>query len=272
MNDVTFCFLVTQDLVKEHIWREWFEGLEKLQFKFSIVVHCSPCNKNKVTSEWLIQHLLPDDYICKNTIWDWLLTAMLLMYDYAVKTHPAAWYTLHSEKCVPVVSPQKFIEYFNKYQQNSFISYSRIWWNPFKVNRANLKLLPPTMHLVHSMWCILCHEDLSQMINLSKNNEKINEILSILIRGPTADESYAAVLLFNINNFKNVINKNTTLVDWKRTPNGSNPYTFNEWSTRDEDIVRNIRKSNSNEYMFMRKIGPTFPDHVLRNYIFNNFQ
>jgi hypothetical protein len=28
--DVTFCFLVTRDLSKEHIWREWFEGLSRV--------------------------------------------------------------------------------------------------------------------------------------------------------------------------------------------------------------------------------------------------
>lgn len=271
MNDVTFCFLVTHDLVKEHIWRKWFEVLERLQFKFTIVVHCSPSNKNKVTSEWLTRYFLPEERMCK-TAWEWVLSAMLIMYDYALQTCPAAWYTLHSETCVPAVSPEKFIDYFNKYNQKSFMSYDRIWWNPFKVTRANLKFLPPQMHWVHSMWSIFCHEDLNQMINVSKTDEKIKEILSILIRGPAADESYAAILLDNINSFKNVINKHTTLVDWKRTPNGSNPYTFNEWSTHDETIVRKIRKSNSNEYMFMRKIGPTFPDHVLRNYIFNNFQ
>ena len=47
--DATFCFLVTQDLSKEHIWREWFEGLKRLQFKCAIVVHCS--NKDAIHSE-----------------------------------------------------------------------------------------------------------------------------------------------------------------------------------------------------------------------------
>lgn len=48
--DVTFCFLVTRDLSKEHIWREWFEGLNRLQIKCAIVVHCS--HKGSIQSEW----------------------------------------------------------------------------------------------------------------------------------------------------------------------------------------------------------------------------
>ena len=57
--DVTFCFLVTRDLSKEHIWREWFECLARLQFKCAIVVHCS--HKDSIRSDWLKQHLIPDE-------------------------------------------------------------------------------------------------------------------------------------------------------------------------------------------------------------------
>ena len=267
MNDATFCFLVTRDLAKEHIWREWFDGLERLQFKFSVVAHCSLSNKHKVKSEWLKQRLLPDNCMCQ-TAWGWLVNAMMTMYAYAVKTCPAEWYTLHSETCVPMVSPEKFIELFNKHKQNSFVAYDKIWWNPSIVKRANLHLLPVQMHLVHSQWCIFCHEDLSQMVNLPKTNARMKHVLSVLMSGSVADESYAAVLLFNINNLKNVIKKQTTLVDWKRTPNGNNPHTFSEWTAQDEAVVRDIRKTSANEHMFMRKVGPTFPDHVLRRHIF----
>lgn len=71
--DVTFCFLVTRDLSKEHIWREWFECLARLQFKCAIVVHCS--NKDSIHSEWLKQHLIPDERRRK-TAWGWVLNAI----------------------------------------------------------------------------------------------------------------------------------------------------------------------------------------------------
>lgn len=262
MNDATFCFLATRDLVKEHIWREWFDGLERLQFKFSIVVH-GP--RDKIRSNWLKRHLLPDERVRK-TAWGWLVMAMMSMYDYAVAAHPAAWYTLHSETCVPMVSPARFVETFNKHKQNSFVSYSKAWWNPLRMKRANLHLFPPAMRLVHSQWCIFCHEDLSQMVGLPKTDNRINQVLTTVMRGNIADESYAAILLLLINNLKNVISKSTTLVDWKRTSNGNNPHTFDDWTKQDETIVRAMMQ-NGSEYMFMRKIGPEFPDRILRMFI-----
>jgi hypothetical protein len=267
-NDATFCFLVTQDLTKEHIWREWFEGLERLQFKFAIVVHCSASHKNKVKSDWLKRHFLPDEHM-RDTEWGWIVSALMSMHEYAIAMHPAAWYSSHTETCVPMVSPEKFIDVFNKHKQNSFVSYCKAWWNPLKVKRANLHLLSPEMHLAHSSWCIFCHEDLHQIVNLPKTDERIKHVLNTVILGHVADESYAAIMLLVINNLKNVINEPTTLVDWKRTPNGNNPHTFISWTVEDETIVRNIRRNSKNNYMFMRKVGPTFPDHILRRHIFN---
>jgi hypothetical protein len=266
MNNATFCFLLTADLKKEHIWREWFDRLQQLQFRFAIVVHCSLSHKDNVRSEWLRQYFLPDSCM-RPTAWGWIVHALMSMHEYALQTHPSEWYTLHSESCVPMVSPERFVEKFNKYKQNSFVPYEKIWWNPSTVKRANLIMLPPQMHLVHATWCILCHEDLSQMVNLSKTNENIKKIFSTLASGYIGDESYVAVLLFNINNCVNVIKKSTTLADWKRTPNGNNPHTFIKWTPQDEAIVRENCKTTPNEYMFMRKISPAFPDDVLRKHI-----
>jgi hypothetical protein len=268
MNDATFCFLITGDLTKEHIWREWFDGLDRLQFKHAIVVHCSLSHKDTIKSEWLKQWLMPDSCM-RPTAWGWLVEAMMSMCEYAVQTHPSEWYTLHSESCVPMVSPERFVENFNKYKQQSFVSYDKIWWNPNIVKRANLRMLPQSMHLVHSQWCIFCHEDLSQMVILSKTNEEIKNIFDIVSSGHTGDESYAAVLLLKINRCKNVIRKQTTLTDWKRSTNGNHPYKFETWTYDDEESVRSIRRT-ANEHMFMRKVGSTFPDSVLRRYIFDN--
>ena len=110
------------------------------------------------------------------------------------------------------------------------------------------------------------------MVNLSKTNKKIKDMLSMLSSGHAGEESYAAVLLLNINRLKNVIKKKTTLVDWKRTPNGNNPYKFDAWTKTDEEHVRENFKMNSNEHMFMRKVGAAFPDDVLRKHIFDNFK
>ena len=102
------------------------------------------------------------------------------------------------------------------------------------------------------------------MLHLPKTD---NDVLQTVIQGHASEESYAAIMLLAINNLKNVINRPTTMVDWKRTPNGNNPYTFVEWTDADASIVRSIRDQSPNEFMFMRKISPTFPDHVLRSFL-----
>lgn len=267
-NDVTFCFLVTTDLVKEHIWREWFDQLQQLQFKFKIIVHCSPSNVDNVKSDWLKLHFIPNKRT-RDTAWGWVLKSMMSMYEHAIDTCPAAWYTLHSETCVPMVSPETFIRIFNEHKQHTFVSHRRAWWNILKVRRANLHLLPSDMHVAHSQWCIFCHEDLSQLVKMSKLDEHIKNALSVLAGGHAAEESYAAALLGSINDMKNVINQPTTLVDWNRSLNGNNPHVFIEWTDADETIVNDLRKTNANTFMFMRKIGPTFPDEILRKHIFD---
>ena len=110
------------------------------------------------------------------------------------------------------------------------------------------------------------------MVSLSKTNEEIKNILSLVSSGHTGDESYAAILLLNINRLKNVIKKKTTLVDWKRTPNGNNPYKFDSWTFNDVESVRENRRMNANEYMFMRKVGASFPDSILRKHIFDKHE
>jgi hypothetical protein len=261
--DCTFCFLVTKDLNKEHIWRAWFDRLRELNFKFKVITHCSLNYKKNIHSDWLNQTVLPDEYL-HETKWAWILKALLSMYKYAITHSPSSWYTFHSESCVPLISPEKFIENFIKFKHNTFLGHCKAWWTPMNCinDRANLHLLPKEYHLAHQHLSILCHEDLTEMISLSESD---TQLTNILINGHTADESWIAIFLFKINNFKNVINKATTLVDWKRA-SGANPYTFNGWDENDKSAVAELRADvNKNEYMFIRKIGVSFPDDVLKD-------
>lgn len=257
--DVTFCFLVTKDLIKEHIWRKWLARLEELGLKIKVVTHCSPAHKVNVKSEWLKQTILPNNYL-HDTAWGWVIKATLSMYKYATENAKADWYSIHSETCVPFVSPEKFIENFQKYKQNTFLSHRKAWWKPTPTrnDRANLHLLPSELHLAHPNWCIICHEDLTQMVKFAETEKQLTNIIT---SGPMAEESFVAIFLYKINNFKNVINKLTTITDWKRTPNGNNPYTFMGWTEADKKTVDELKVDMSkNEYMFLRKVGETFPD------------
>lgn len=264
--DVTFCFLVTKDLVKEQSWRKWFDRLRELNFKFKVISHVSPSKMDNVQSTWLRNTILPADYLYE-TGWGWVMAAMLALYSYAAEHAPAAWYTFHSESCVPMVTPEKFIEQFHALKTQTILSYCRAWWKPSNNrpnNRANLYLLPSEYHWAHPQWSILCHADLIQIIQLTQADPAFTKIL---LTGHAAEESFLAVFLYKINNFQNVLNKATTLVDWKRTPNGNNPYTFMDWTDADQTAVAELSADTSkNAYFFLRKVGSTFPDKVLNKW------
>jgi len=257
---VTFCFLVTKDLIKEAIWRTWFMRLQELGLKINIITHYSPKHKGNIQSEWLLKTIIPENYLF-DTAWGWITKATLSLYKYALENSKADWYSIHSESCVPFISPEKFIKIFQAYKQNTFLSYCKAWWmdsTTTRDTRANLHLLPSEYHFAHPTWCILCHEDLSQIINLSESDKQLTNIIT---SGHSADESIIAIFLYKINNFKNVVNKLTTITDWKRTPNGCNPYTFNSWTEADINAVKELCADKSKQkYMFLRKIGPDFPD------------
>jgi hypothetical protein len=243
MDGITFCFLVTKDLVKENIWRLWFDELRKLKIKYRILTHCS--YYENIKSPWLRATLIPKEYI-KETRWEYHSAASLSLYTYAKNMTNSCWYTFHSESCVPFVSPKRFAEYYNNYKNNTLMSYRKIWWDPKKINRANLYLLPEVFHYANHEWLILCREDLESILNLSQNNM---ELTRQMISAPAADESLVSVFLKISNNFKNTINTQTTLVDWERTPNGNNPHTFIEWKEKDIEIVEK-NKNNHKDLLF----------------------
>ena len=93
-----------------------------------------------------------------------------------------------------------------------------------------------------------------------------NQLTTTLLKGHAAEESFLAIFLYKINNFKNVIQKATTLVDWARSVGGGSPYTFHDWTAEDEKVVAALRAEKDQNYLFMRKIGATFPDEVLRGH------
>lgn len=258
--DVVFCFLTVGDLRKEHIWIKWFEGLQKLGMKHQIVVHCSM--PDTIQSEWFRPYLVPDTYL-RPTSWGFLMNASLSMYAYAYQTTKAKWYVNVSESHVPFVSPRTFYSMFQQYYQNTLLSNGAIWWDPLTIRRANLHLLPQKLRISHQQWCIICKEDMEIVFDFTNHN---HELAQSIIHGHTSDESFIGVCLLKENQLKNVINTVTTLVDWDRSPNGNNPYTFTEWTPKDEQVVTELSRANPNA-MFLRKISIDFPDEVIDQWI-----
>ena len=61
-DSVAFCFIVTKDLSKEYIWKEWFYNLD---VPYNIYVHTS--NPKNIKSKWLQKYLIPYNIL---TSWD----------------------------------------------------------------------------------------------------------------------------------------------------------------------------------------------------------
>ena len=262
-NSITFCFLVTNDLSKEELWIQWFNELKKYNIFVNIFTHCS--QPSNIKSEWLKKTLVSKEYI-KPTQWGFIIDATFSLYKYSIEKSDSSWFSIHTETCVPIISSAKFAEYFHKYKNNSLLDYCKIWWDPTKINRGNLHFIPKEHHYAHQQCCILCKEDIKQILMLA---EKEKELVKIIASAPCGDESIIAVFLSIVNNFENVISKRTTLVDWERTPNGNNPYTFKYWTDQDKEMVNKLKKNNE-LFMFLRKIDKEFPVDVLQEFILSN--
>lgn len=263
MDSITFCFLVTKDLSKEEIWIQWLNDIKKHNIVVNIYTHCS--NPENIKSEWLKSTLIPKEYI-KPSKWGYIIDSTLSLYKFAIENSNSSWYSIHTETCVPIISPLKFVEYFHQYKNNSLLDYCKIWWDPDKINRGNLHLIAKQHRYAHQQCCILCKEDLIKIISFQEINQNL---IRVLTTGPCGDESIIAVILSITNKFKNVISERTTLVDWERSLNGNNPYTFKNWTKEDEEMVNKLKKKNK-LFMFLRKIDQAFPNDVLEEFIAPN--
>lgn len=252
----TFCFIVTRDLVKEELWRSWFADLDALGFKYSIVTHCS--NPSHILSPWLRATLIP---VSIPTSWQFHTRATLALYHHAFDTTESEWFTLHSESCVPIVSAARFVELFETLKYKTILSHQPIWWDANRIARANLAKIPEKFRVAHSEWCILTRSDLNIILIMAHKNK---DMMNIMMAGPAADESMVGVCLAFYDRLKDAVVEHVTLVDWKRSPNGNNPYTFNIWTVDDDAFVKDKRTAHPLA-MFMRKIGPEVPDHILKS-------
>lgn len=253
---VSFCFLVTRDLVKEDIWREWFSYFDSVQFPYKVFTHCS--NPDAITSEWLRSTLIPISKM-KPSSWGFLMKSTLSLYEEAYTNSMHKWFTLHSESCVPIISPKDFISIYTQWKDNSFIKVGPIWWDVTKTHRANLHVVAADHRMAHSEWMIVSHIDLESILVFSKQNS----VSDILLSGVCADESYVGTCLSLLNRLSNVKKEVVTFVDWKRSPNGNNPYTFGKWSNEDTMTINSA--FHDNKYiMFLRKVSADMDDTIIR--------
>ena len=265
LSSVSFCFLITKDLIKESIWRQWFD---KLTIDYDIYVHVNT-NQFNIQSLWLKQYVIPSFYI-KDTKWGYLGNAIVSLYEYAYITSNNKWFVLLSESHVPFISPSNFIIKYNQYKDNSLIEWRHsldkisLTWDA--VDRCNFQYLPKDYWLHHEMWVILTNKDINDIISF-RDNVNTNIIYNTLVSGKIADECFIAVMLMISNNMNNVLNITTTVLDWEQNIGAPNhPYVFSSYNEYNKNLLHKKRQGDENG-LFLRKVSSEFPDDILHNFI-----
>jgi hypothetical protein len=71
----------------------------------------------------------------------------------------------------------------------------------------------------------------------------------------------------NNKNKETVISAVTHIADWTRTTTPTSPHLFKDGNELDKQFI--TKSLESEKYaMFLRKVSPTFPDTILREYIY----
>jgi hypothetical protein len=84
-----------------------------------------------------------------------------------------------------------------------------------------------------------------------------------------ANESLFSIILMHFKKNNNVISQVTHLTDWSRMLTTTSPHLFKEGN--DLDIAFIKENLDKNKYaMFIRKVHPSFPDEILREFIGNS--
>lgn len=259
---VALCFIISYEhiLNKEKIWREWIEHNKDI-----INVYFFYKDISKIKSEWILQHVLPSNYIYETSYYNVVPAYMALM-RYAMQADADnLWFSFLTDSCCPIISPKKFrYLFFTKYHQ-SIVSWRKAWWNVEYHKRANLRLISQKFRLANDPYFILTREDVENCLLFIKYNHVLS---NTIIKGGLANESFFAIALLYYNKLDNVICKATHMVDWSRMMTSTSPYLFEQMNETNRRFIEYNKKKHKYN-IFIRKISPEFPDEELMYYIYN---
>jgi hypothetical protein len=259
---VALCFIINYNHVlhKEAIWREWIEPNKDI-----INVYFYYKDIKLIKSPWILEHTIPPDHIYE-TSYFYVIPAYLSVLNFAaVNDTTNIWFCLLTESCCPIISPKRFRYLFYKYHKKTIMNWRKAWWNTTIHKRANLALIPQSLHLANDPWFVLKRENVNHILNFVNNQKKLSETI---ITGGLANESLFAISLFFYKQLENVIASATHLTDWSRMNSSTSPHVFKEANQMDIQVIE--KNLNENKFvMFIRKVSSDFPDEVLKNYIYN---
>jgi len=269
---IALCFIINYDhiLNKEEIWKKWIEPNKDL-----INVYFYYKDLRKIKSEWILQHTIPPNYIY-DTSYFHVIPAYLSIMNFAL-THDSKnqWFCMLTDSCCPIISPKRFRYLFYNYYNRSILSWKKAWWNIQLHKRANVALLPEEMRLGNDPWFVMKRENVLQCLQFVNNQQKITQTIC---GGGLANESLFAIIMqiykeldtknkSNNKNKETVISAVTHIADWTRTTTPTSPHLFKDGNELDKQFI--TKSLETEKYaMFLRKVSPTFPDTILREYIY----
>jgi len=257
---VALCFIISYHhiLHKEEIWKKWiYENNDIINVYFHYT------DENKIKSKWIKKHIIPKKYISSTDYFHIVSSYFSLMKYATIHDNKNQWFCFLTESCCPIISPFEFKQLFYLYYNFSLLKYNKIHWNPYYINRANLKFINKEYHYCNNPWFTLCKKDVQYCLSYFKNNYNTYKLIC---NGNVSNESIFAIILYSNNRLHHTINKETVATDWSRMESPTSPYTF-----RDDSLQENINfieKQKREKYiMFIRKISIDFSDDILIKYI-----
>ena len=263
---VALCFLISGDhiLNKEQLWIDWINHNKDL---FNIYFHYK--DLTKITSPWIKKYAIP--HIVETSYFH-VTNAYITLLNHAQKhDEQNQWFIFLTESCIPIISPKKFLNLFLSSFDYSIFNWRKPWWNINYCKRANLNKLQPILQLGHDPYFILKREDAIALIKVILLNKEAHKLYNFVCQGGLANESVFAIM-FQIMwrlNTACMMQYSTHLTDWTRMTSPTSPHVFTADSDIEVDSKFICEGLKTNKFaMFLRKVGPSFPDEVLNRIIY----
>jgi len=254
------CFIVSYEhiLHKEQLWIDWIKPNQDI---INIYFHYKDINMIK--SPWIKLYTIPPSLIQNTSYYNVVPAYMsILMYAYN-HDKDNVWFSLLTDSCVPIISPEKFRKLFFDHYQASIIKCRPSYWDIRIHRRANLRLLNSEYWLANDPWFTLCRDHVNKcMLFMTLKRDVYKQVNS----GGLANESIFAIILQTFGELTNplrMINECSSIADWTRMSSPTSPYNFKEDTKENINIICKLLKENKYT-IFLRKVHCNFPDDALK--------
>lgn len=260
------CFIISREHVLYHeaLWREWIEPNRDI---LNIYFHYS--DLSRICSPWIRAHTLPPTAVHPTSYYS-VVPAYMAILQFAFH-HDAdnQWFCMLTDACVPIVSPATFRRRFEDHFAASLIRCVPAYWNLTLHQRANLRLLRPKYWLANDPWFTLCRKHVHQCLLFMAGKQGIYELVC---KGGLANESLFAIVLQTFHELGNPathVPHSSTVADWSRMSSPTSPHLFQADQAAmaaDKRVIGDLLRANPFA-LFLRKVHPSFPDDVLREFM-----